>query len=54
MAQLTPQKPYASEQARVNHCFNTGHLNVAFEGLVGLMVWRVICTMFKHPQGKGE
>ncbi len=56
MAQLTPQKPYAPGQAQVNHSlhFDTVHLNVAFEGLASLMVGQVICTMFKHPWGKGE
>ena len=53
MTQLTPQKPHAPGQARVNHRlhFHTVHLNVAFEGLTA---WQVICSVFKHPRGKGE
>lgn len=56
MTQLTPQKPNASGQVGVNHgvLLDTVHLNVAFEGLLSLMVWQVICTMLKHPRGKGE
>jgi len=56
MTHLTPQKPNAPGQATVNHGghFQTAHLNVVFEGLVCFMVWQVICTMFKHPWGKGE
>lgn len=56
MARLTPQKPYESEQAPLNHCLNYSmvQLNVAFETSVKLMVWQVICTMFQHLRGKRE